>query len=70
MGGIDAQRGGAPNNRNSETDIWGRAVFCAWVSLLARGYLYDGAGAAGLSCLNGNNDVSNANWNILARNSG
>lgn len=34
---------------------------------LARGFLDDGAGFAGLSCLNGFNDVSLAYWVILAR---
>ncbi len=34
---------------------------------LAFGSLAAGVGYGGLSCLNGNNGLSNANWNILAR---
>ncbi len=34
---------------------------------LSRGNLNNGAGNAGLSCVNGNNGLSNANWNIAAR---
>jgi hypothetical protein len=37
-----------------------------WLSL---GALNNGANA-GLSCLNANNALSNANWNIVARQSG
>lgn len=60
MGGIAAQRGAAP--------FLGRMVLLReW---LAFGNLNNGVGNAGLSCLNGNNALSNANWNILARNSG
>ena len=41
-----------------------------WPGVLAFGNLNNGVGNAGLSCLNGNNALSNANWNILARTSG
>lgn len=41
----------------------------AWVFrwALAFGNLNNGLGNGGLSYLNGNNAVSNANWNYLAR---
>ena len=35
--------------------------------LLAFGNLNNGSGNGGLSYLNGNNDLGNTNWNILAR---
>lgn len=34
---------------------------------LAFGNLNNGSGNASLSCLNGNNGLSNGNWNYLAR---
>jgi len=37
--------------------------------LLAFGNLNNGAANGGLSAFNGNNGLSNANWNILARTS-
>lgn len=54
-------------------DIYGSCSACAWVLglfWLAFGNLNNGVGNSGLSCLNGNNALSNANWNILARKSG
>lgn len=38
--------------------------------MLAFGNLNNGSTNGGLSYLNGNNDLGNANWNILARKSG
>lgn len=65
-------RGGVPSNEtilkeyniNMGYDI----VFCGCFFLwLAFGNLNNGSGNAGLSYLNGNNDLGNARWNIFAR---
>nr|DAI41639.1 MAG TPA: hypothetical protein [Caudoviricetes sp.] len=45
-------------------------IACAWVvslSGLAFGNLNNGTANGGLSCLNGNNGLSNSWWNYLAR---
>ena len=65
MGGVSRPEGQRP--------FFGSCSACAWVFglfWLAFGSLGDGVGNAGLSCLSGHCALSNANWNILARQSG
>lgn len=49
--------------------MWGVRPLCSRVFRLAGGNLNNGA-IAGVGCLNSNNTLGNANWNIGGRSSG